>query len=129
MVKCTELRLNFLKFRIQFKTILYLLKISALSSISPITSIGAVILITAYVAFLGPEYLAGYGIAVRLEFILIPLIFGFGAASITMIGVHIGAQKYIRALNIGWLASSFSFDLLIGIIVTFKFHNYLKRFS
>ena len=92
-----------------------MLKISALSSVSPVTSIGSVILITAYVAFLGPEYLAGYGIGVRLEFILIPLIFGFGAASITMIGINFGAQKYSRALRIGWLASSFSF-LICGII-------------
>ena len=113
--KCPELRLNLKGVRIQFQTILYLLKISALSSVSPILSIGGVILITAYVAILGPEYLAGYGIGVRLEFILIPLIFGFGAASISMIGIHFGAQKYNRALRIGWLASGFSF-LICGII-------------
>ena len=113
--KCPELRLNLGKIPIQFQTILYLLKISALSSVSPITSIGSVILITAYVAFLGPEYLAGYGIGVRLEFILTPLIFGFGAAAITMIGINFGAQKYNRGLRIGWMGAGFSF-IICGII-------------
>ena len=115
IIKCPELRLNFRGITIRFQTILFLLRISALSSVSPITSIGVVILITAYVAILGPEYLAGYGIGVRLEFILTPLIFGFGAASITMIGINFGAQKYTRGLRIGWMGASFSF-ILCGII-------------
>ena len=120
IIQCPELRLNFSGIRIRFETIIYLLKLSALSSVSPITSIGVVIIITAYMAFLGPEYLAGYGIGVRLEFILIPLIFGFGSASITMIGIHFGAQKYTRGLRVGWIAAGFSFIIsgIIGIVVS-----------
>ena len=120
IIQCPELRLNFRGIRIRFETIIYLLKLSALSSVSPITSIGVVIIITAYMAFLGPEYLAGYGIGVRLEFILIPLIFGFGSASITMIGINFGAQKYTRGLRVGWIAAGLSFIIsgIIGVVVS-----------
>ena len=120
IIQCSQLRLNFRGIRVQFKTILYLLKIGALSSISPITSIGVVVLITVYVAFLGPEYLAGYGIGVRLAFILTPLIFGLGTASITMIGLHFGAKKYKRGLRICWTAAGFSLIIsgLIGVIIS-----------
>ncbi|MDG1813684.1 MAG: hypothetical protein P8H28_06810 [Porticoccaceae bacterium] len=38
--------------------------------------------------------LAGYGISTHLGFLMIPLIFGIGSASITMVSAHFGAEKY-----------------------------------
>ena len=56
-------------------------------------------------ARLGVDVLAGYGIGARLEFLMIPLIFGIGSASITMVGAHFGAGKYQRGVKIGWISS------------------------
>ena len=70
-------------------------------------------------ARLGVDVLAGYGIGARLEFLMIPLIFGIGSASITMVGAHFGAGKYQRGVKIGWISSLTAAGLagLLGIIL------------
>ena len=70
-----------------------------------LSSVVTVIIITAMMARLGVDVLAGYGIGARLEFLMIPLIFGIGSASITMVGAHFGAGKYQRGVKIGWISS------------------------
>ena len=70
-----------------------ILKVGALSSINSFCSLAAIIIITAFMARFGVDVLAGYGVGSRLEFLIIPLIFGFGAASTALVGVHFGADK------------------------------------
>jgi len=82
--------------------LLSLLRVGALASISPFSSVATVIIITGLVARLGDAALAGYGIGSRLEFLMIPLIFGIGAAAITMVGVHFGAGEIERGHRIAW---------------------------
>lgn len=79
-----------------------LLKVGLLASVSPLTSVATVIVVTGFVARLGDPVLAGYGIGARLEFLMIPLIFGIGAALITMVGVHFGAGQVERGHQIAW---------------------------
>jgi len=79
-----------------------MLRVGLLASISPFSSVATVIIITALVARFGDAALAGYGIGARLEFLMIPLIFGIGAASITMVGVHFGAGEIDRGHRIAW---------------------------
>src|SRR6516164_10969463 len=38
----------------------------------------------------------------RLEYILIPLAFGFGTAIVAMVGTNWGAKQYDRAFRIAW---------------------------
>jgi Na+-driven multidrug efflux pump len=38
----------------------------------------------------------------RLEYILIPLAFGFGTAIVAMVGTNWGAKQYDRAYQIAW---------------------------
>ena len=42
------------------------------------------------------EALAGYGIGARLEFLLIPVVFAVGVASVPMVGMAIGARDIER---------------------------------
>ncbi len=79
-----------------------LLRVGLLASLSPVISVATILVITALVARLGKEALAGYGIGARLEFLLIPIVFGVGAAMITMIGVHFGAGEVDRGHRIAW---------------------------
>jgi Na+-driven multidrug efflux pump len=79
-----------------------ILRIGLVASIGPLSSVGAIIVITGFVARMGDAALAGYGIGSRLEFLMIPLIFGIGAACITLIGLHFGAGEIERAHRIGW---------------------------
>lgn len=50
----------------------------------------------------GLEWLAGYGLAVRLELIMVPVIFGIGSSLIAIVGVHVGAGMRARAISIAW---------------------------
>ncbi len=79
-----------------------LLKVGLLASVSPVTSVATVIVVTGFVARLGDAVLAGYGIGARLEFLMIPMIFGIGAALITMVGVHFGAGQVDRGHQVAW---------------------------
>ena len=48
----------------------------------------------------GPQAVAGYGTGSRLEYLLIPLVFGIGAPLVAMVGANIGAGQNRRALRI-----------------------------
>ncbi len=61
-----------------------------------------VLLVTGAVGLFGADALAGYGIASRLDYLLIPLLFGLGTAVVTMVGTNIGAGAMARARHIAW---------------------------
>ena len=92
-----------------------LTRTALIASISPASTVATVVVMTGLVARLGPAALAGYGIGSRLEFLLVPIIFGIGAALITMVGVHFGAGQIRRAYKIGW-AGALSAALITGVI-------------
>ena len=52
----------------------------ALSAFGTVQTNLTVALVTASVGLLGVEAIAGYGAAVRLDYFLIPMLFGIGAA-------------------------------------------------
>jgi Na+-driven multidrug efflux pump len=65
----------------------------------------AIILATGFVGGFGPAAIAGYGIGSRLEYLLIPLVFGLGAPLVAMVGTSIGAGLNARALRTAWLGA------------------------
>jgi putative MATE family efflux protein len=60
----------------------------------------SVIAMTGYVGRFGTAELAGYGLGARLEYLQIPIVFGFGVALVAMIGANVGAGKLARARRI-----------------------------
>jgi putative MATE family efflux protein len=97
-----------------------ILKVGALACLSPVQSVLTVLIFTGLVARLGVEALAGYGIGQRLEFLLIPIAFGIGVASVPMVGMAIGAGDVARARRVAWTAASVSALMLgaLGAIVS-----------
>ena len=81
-----------------------ILKVGAPAMFSPIQTVGTVLIITAIAARFGTETLAGYGIGSRLEFLLVPIAFSVGVASIPMVGLAIGAGDVVRARRVAWTA-------------------------
>jgi len=83
-----------------------ILRVGLLAALSPVLSVFAIICITSLVVNFGPEALAGFGIIARLEFLMIPLIFGIGAALTAMVGVNTGAGnlKWDRFILELWAA-------------------------
>ena len=85
------------------------------ASLSPIFTVGTVLVLTGLIGQFGTSAIAGYGIGSRVEFLLIPIVFSIGTAMTTMVGTNIGANKIVRAEKIGMVGAS-SAGLLSGII-------------
>ena len=113
--KCETLKLRVSVRLINFQSIISIVKLGSLASINAFCTWGSVVVITSYMTNFGVQTLAGYGIGARLEFLIIPVVFGFGAASTALIGMNIGANNLKRAVNIGWVATLYS-ALAAGII-------------
>ena len=96
-----------------------ILKVGALACLSPVQSVLTVLIFTGLVARLGVGPLAGYGIGQRLEFLLIPISFGIGVASVPMVGMAMGAGNVLRARRVAWTAGAISAVNvgLIGLVV------------
>ena len=77
-----------------------ILKVALPASLSPILTVSTVLILTALVGTFGDAALAGYGIGSRVEFLIIPLVFGFGAAMTSLVGMSIGAGNTARAERI-----------------------------
>ena len=82
-----------------------ILKVGALAAFSPLQTVLTVLVLTALVARFGAEALAGYGIGARLEFLLVPIVFAVGVASVPMVGMAIGARDVARARRVAWTAA------------------------
>ena len=60
-----------------------------------------ILIFTKILAGFGTATLAGYGMGSRLEFLLTPITFAFGVASVPMVGMAIGAGMVARARKVG----------------------------
>ncbi|WP_137131155.1 MATE family efflux transporter [Rhizobium sp. FY34] len=68
-----------------------------------------VTLVTAAVGHFGTDAIAGFGIASRLDYLQIPIIFGLGTAIVTMVGINMGANQFDRARRIAWIGAGVAF--------------------
>jgi len=62
----------------------------------------SVVILTGVAVHLGQETAIGFAMGARLEYILIPLAFGFGTAIVSMVGTNWGAKQFHRARQIAW---------------------------
>ena len=85
-----------------------ILKVGLISAIGTITANLAVVVTTGFVGAYGRDAIAGYGLATRLDYLLIPLLFALGTASVTMVGTNVGAGQHERARKIAWTAAAIS---------------------
>jgi putative MATE family efflux protein len=82
-----------------------ILRVGIPASMSPIVSNGSIAVATAFVGGYGTAALAGYGVAARLEYILVPIAFGFGTALTALVATNMGAGNVARAHRAAWLGS------------------------
>jgi putative MATE family efflux protein len=79
-----------------------ILRVGLPASVSPVISNVSIAISTAFVGGYGIAALAGYGVAARLEYILVPIAFGFGTALTAMVATNMGAGQPERALRVAW---------------------------
>ncbi len=108
-----------------------ILRVGGLSAIGTIQANLTVVLVTGTVGLFGTDAIAGYGIASRLDYIQIPLLFALGSAALTMVGVNIGAGQVRRAERIAWVAAFFAGSVteILGLFVALFPHAWLTLFS
>ena len=87
---------------LQWELFAEILKVGLPGLINVIITNLSVVLLTGIAGHLGTEVAIGYAMGARLEYILIPLAFGFGTAIVAMVGTNWGAKQYRRAREIAW---------------------------
>lgn len=108
-----------------------ILGVGILAAIGTVQVNLTVTIVTAAVGGFGAAAIAGYGIASRLDYIQIPIIFGLGTAMVTMVGVNIGADQIARARRIAWIGAALSFGVteIIGLGAMAFPHAWIGLFS
>ena len=114
----TPLTLSPRSVRLERRLFTEILRVGAPMSLQPVLNNLALAMLTALVGTLGPTALAGFGVAVRLEYIQYPLTFGLGAGVIAMVGTNLGAGQSARAIRVTWTAGglAMSFSGTIGLL-------------
>lgn len=101
---------------LQWAPLAGILRIGTLSALQSIQTnliiAGATALVAAHA---GIDAVAGFGTAVRLEYLLIPLIFGIGAPMVALVGTNIGAGRGDRALRIAMAGAALAFGVTEAI--------------
>jgi putative MATE family efflux protein len=92
-----------------------ILRIGLLASLSSIMTNVTIALTTGVVGAFGPATIAGYGVGTRLEYLLIPLAFGFGGPLVALVGTNIGAGNRERAKRATWIGGWLCFALTEAI--------------
>ena len=96
-----------------------ILRVGVPTSINAVLVNLTVIVVTGTVGLFGTTALAAYGIASRLDYVLIPILFGLCTATLTMVGIAVGAGETARARRIAWVSSAVGVALTgsIGLVV------------
>ena len=101
--------------RLQRRLFVEILRVGLLSSITTLTANATAMVMAGLVGRFGVAALAGYGIGVRLEFMVSPIAFGIGTGLTTLVGVAAGAGAWQRAVRAAWIGGLTSFGI-IGLI-------------
>lgn len=111
-----------------FRDILIIGLVGSISTVATNLSIG---IATALSGHFGPGAIAGYGTASRLEYLLVPLVFGLGAPLVAMVGTCIGAGQRERAMRAAWTGAAMAFALteIIGIAAAIFPREWLGLFG
>ncbi len=108
-----------------------ILRVGAPSLVNNVQTNLTVVLLTALVGPFGTFALAGYGMGARLEYLQIPLVFGFGSALVTMVGTNIGAGRRERGRRVAWTGAAMAAGVTeaIGLAAALFPHAWLRLFS
>ncbi|MFZ5783054.1 MAG: MATE family efflux transporter [Pseudomonadota bacterium] len=96
-----------------------ILKVGAIACLVVLLTNGTVLVVTGLIGREGDGAIAGYGIGSRLEYMLIPISFGIGAALTALVGTNIGARQYARARHLAWTGAAMAGGVAatIGVVV------------
>jgi len=83
-----------------------ILRVGLVAALITVATNLTIAIATALVGAFGPAAIAGCGVGSRLEYLLIPLVFGLGGLLVAMVGTNIGAGRRDRALRVAWVGAA-----------------------
>jgi MATE family, multidrug efflux pump len=118
-------------FKLEAAHLAAILRVGVPGSVNVTATNVTVALVTGLVAPLGAATLAGYGVAARIEYVLIPLVFGFGTSLVTMVATNVGAGQRERAERIAWIGAGvvMAFTGTIGLVAAILPHLWMGPFT
>jgi putative MATE family efflux protein len=110
-------RLSFVGVRFRWPLFRDILRVGAVAALITVQTNLTIAIATGFVGRFGPAAIAGYGTGSRLEYLLIPLVFGLGGSLVAMVGTNIGAGQRARALRAAWIGAGIAAGLteVIGL--------------
>jgi MATE family, multidrug efflux pump len=124
-------RLSFAGIRFRLSLFYDILRVGAVAALITVQTNLTIAIATGFVGAFGPAAIAGYGTGARLEYLLIPLVFGLGGPLVAMVGTNIGAKRPDRALRVAWIGAAIAAALceLIGLCAATAPHAWLSLFD
>ncbi|MBI1735446.1 MAG: MATE family efflux transporter [Candidatus Rokubacteria bacterium] len=118
-------------FRFERRLFAEILRVGAPAALNTIQTNLTVAILTGLVGGFGTYAVAGYGLGARLEYLQIPIVFGLGAALVTMVGTNVGAGQHARARRVAWVGAGLAVLITetIGLTAAFFPHAWLGLFT
>jgi putative MATE family efflux protein len=95
--------------RLRWRLFREILRVGAVAALVTVQNNLTVLATTGLIGTFGPAAIAGYGVGTRLEYLLVPLVFGLGAPLVALVGTNIGAGRRDRALRVAWTGAAIGF--------------------
>jgi len=110
-------RLSFADVRFRWPLFRDILRVGAVAALITVQTNLTIAIATGFVGRFGPAAIAGFGTGSRVEYLLIPLVFGLGGPLVAMVGTNIGAGRRDRALRAAWIGAGIAAGLteIIGL--------------
>jgi putative MATE family efflux protein len=108
-----------------------ILRVGLVAALVTVSTNVTIMVCTGLVGEFGPAAIAGYGTGSRLEYLLVPLVFGLGGPLVAMVGTCIGAGQRERALRVAWIGAAMASALteLIGLCAASAPRAWLSLFD
>ncbi|MGB6538643.1 MAG: MATE family efflux transporter [Xanthobacteraceae bacterium] len=124
-------RLRFAGVRIRWTLFKDILRVGLVAALITAQTNATIAFTTGLVGGFGAAAIAGYGTGSRLEYLLIPLVFGLGGPLVAIVGTNIGAQRRDRALRAAWIGAAIAAGLCetIGVAAALAPRAWLSLFD
>jgi putative MATE family efflux protein len=111
-------RMVFAGIRLRWSLFRDILRVGLVAALITVQTNLTIAIATGLVGAFGAAAIAGYGTGSRLEYLLIPLVFGLGGPLVAMVGTNIGAGRRDRALRVAWIGAGIAFAIceIIGLV-------------
>ena len=108
-----------------------ILRVGAVAALITVGTNVTIAVATGLIGQFGPAAIAGYGTGSRIEYLLIPLVFGLGGPLVAIVGTNIGAGERVRALRAAWIGAAIAAGLceVIGLLAATFPHAWLSLFD